>query len=63
MDLKVPGESRESEDDGSEQVVERGGDTLDIVITHVYHTMHNAPSIAYNCQQFTSIQTNKAVMI
>ena len=32
MDLKVPGESRESEDDGSEQVVERGGDTLDIVL-------------------------------
>ena len=48
MDLKVPGESRESEDDGSEQVVERGGDTLDIVLYlfAIPSILRTTPSIA-----------------
>ena len=48
MDLMVPGESRESEDDGSEQVVERGGDTLDIVLYlfAIPSILRTTPSIA-----------------
>ena len=61
MDLKVPGASRVTGDDGGEQV--EGGGCIDIVITHVYHTMHNTPSIAHICQRFISFKANKSVVI
>ena len=37
MDLRVAEEGKVAEDDGGEQV--EGGDTLDVVLSHVSHTI------------------------